>query len=117
MINERDGGFFDDFESFNNENNNNEDNKEIIDEKQNEQNQKFDKKEETEDPFSAFQEYHRNDESLDLINGIASISSNNPSIRSHHMSEVQRPGLTENSNHGTIKMSMTEVTSYKTKKQ
>ena len=116
MINERDGGLLDYYESFNLDNNNNEDNNGIIDEKKIEiEQQKIDTREESDDPFFAFQNSHQNDESLDLINGIATISSNNPSIRSYQMSEEQRPELTENSNQGSIRMSMTEVTSDKTK--
>ena len=118
MINERDerdGGFHDYYESFDSEIYNNEDNNRVIDERRFEQDhQIIDTRDEIED--FAFQNSHQNDESLDLINGIATISSNNPSIRSYQMSEHQRPELTENSNQGTIKMSVTEVTKDKTKK-
>ena len=116
MIKERDGGgLYDYCESFNYENFNNEDNNRFIDERRIEQDhQIIDTRDEIED--FAFQNSHQNDESLDLINGIATISSNNPSIRSYQMSEQQRPELTENSNQGTIKMSITEVTKDKTKK-
>ena len=118
MINEGEGGFLDYYESFYLDNNNNEDNNGIIDEKKAEiEQQKNDTREETDDPYLAFQNSHQNDDSLDLINGIATISSNNPSIRSYQMSEEQRPVLTDNSNQGSIKMSMTEVTSVKTKKK
>ena len=117
MINENDGGLADYYESINYENYNKEDNNGIFDEQNIAQgHQIFDTREETEDPYFAFQNSHQNDESLDLINGIATISSNNPSIRSYQMSEDQRPELTENSNHGIVKMSVTEVTKDKTKK-
>ena len=119
MIDDRgDGGLSGMLESLIYESNNNEHNNGIIEEKKSElDQQKFDTKEETDDPYFIFQDSHQNDESLDLINGIATISSNNPSIRSYQMIEEQRPGLTENSNQGIVKMSMTEVTTDKTKKQ
>ena len=117
MIIEKHGGFEDYYESFNYENFNNEDNNGINDEQIIEQShQIIDNRDENEDPYFVFQNSHQNDESLDLINGIATISSNNPSIRSYQMSEEQRPELTANSNQGTAKMSVTEVTKDKTKK-
>ena len=118
MYTEEDRGLIGLIESINFENNNNQDNNGNVDEKKIGQDlQRLDTKDETDDPYLSFQDNHQNDESLDLINGIADISSNNPSIKSYQKSEVARPGLTGNSNLGTIKRNMTEVTTDKTKNQ
>ncbi len=112
MINDKEEGLSGYIESFNYEDNNNQDNNG----NGNVDQQNTDNRDENDDPYFELQNNHENEETLDLIRGISNISSNNPSIQSYQMSEVQRPGLTENSNHGTVRMSITEVTRDKTKK-